>query len=126
MISAFFFAASAFLGAAFGEDFSFKTFFFMVLHFEFPTMIDFNNFFGNGQTETGTFFTFCGEERFENARYCFGRHAESAIAQHETKYIVGLKTKTPDLTAADLDAAVRTVAGSARSMGVEVEGFKHG
>ena len=33
------------------------------------------------------------------------------------------KTKTPDLTAADLDAAVRTVAGSARSMGVEVEGM---
>jgi len=32
------------------------------------------------------------------------------------------KTKMPDLTAADLDAAVRTVAGSARSMGVEVEG----
>jgi large subunit ribosomal protein L11 len=32
------------------------------------------------------------------------------------------KTKTPDLTAADLDAAVRTVAGTARSMGVEVEG----
>jgi len=33
------------------------------------------------------------------------------------------KTKMPDLTAADLDAAVRTVAGSARSMGVEVEGI---
>ena len=32
------------------------------------------------------------------------------------------KTKTPDLTAADLEAAVRTIAGSARSMGVEVEG----
>ena len=32
------------------------------------------------------------------------------------------KLKTPDLTAADLDAAVRTIAGSARSMGVEVEG----
>jgi large subunit ribosomal protein L11 len=32
------------------------------------------------------------------------------------------KTKMPDLTAADLDAAVRTVAGSARSMGVDVEG----
>ena len=32
------------------------------------------------------------------------------------------KMKTPDLTAADLDAAVRTIAGSARSMGVEVEG----
>ena len=32
------------------------------------------------------------------------------------------KIKMPDLTAADLDAAVRTIAGSARSMGVEVEG----
>ncbi len=31
-------------------------------------------------------------------------------------------TKTPDLTAADLDAAVRTIAGTARSMGLEVEG----
>jgi large subunit ribosomal protein L11 len=29
----------------------------------------------------------------------------------------------PDLTAADLDAAIRTIAGSARSMGVTVEGF---
>ena len=33
------------------------------------------------------------------------------------------KTKTPDLTAADLEAAVRTVAGTARSMGVDVEGL---
>lgn len=33
------------------------------------------------------------------------------------------KTKTPDLTAADLEAAVRTVAGSARSMGITVEGL---
>jgi len=33
------------------------------------------------------------------------------------------KAKMPDLTAADLEAAVRTVAGSARSMGVEVEGI---
>ncbi len=32
------------------------------------------------------------------------------------------KTKMPDLTAADMDAAVRTVAGSARSMGITVEG----
>jgi large subunit ribosomal protein L11 len=32
------------------------------------------------------------------------------------------RTKTPDLTAADLAAAVRTIAGSARSMGVDVEG----
>ena len=33
------------------------------------------------------------------------------------------KTKSPDLTAADLDAAVRTIAGSARSMGITVEGL---
>jgi large subunit ribosomal protein L11 len=32
------------------------------------------------------------------------------------------KAKMKDLTAADLDAAVRTIAGSARSMGVSVEG----
>ncbi|KAB2308577.1 50S ribosomal protein L11 [Betaproteobacteria bacterium SCN2] len=31
------------------------------------------------------------------------------------------KLKSPDLTAADLDAAVRTIAGSARSMGVDAE-----
>ncbi|HRI90956.1 50S ribosomal protein L11 [Candidatus Accumulibacter sp. ACC007] len=30
--------------------------------------------------------------------------------------------KMPDLTAADMDAAVRTIAGSARAMGVTVEG----
>ena len=33
------------------------------------------------------------------------------------------KAKDPDLTAADLDAAVRTIAGSARSMGLDVEGL---
>ena len=33
------------------------------------------------------------------------------------------KTKDADLTAADMDAAVRTIAGSARSMGIEVEGL---
>ena len=32
------------------------------------------------------------------------------------------KTKMKDMNAADLDAAVRTIAGSARSMGVSVEG----
>jgi len=32
------------------------------------------------------------------------------------------KTKMPDLTAADMDAAVRTIAGSARAMGIETEG----
>ena len=34
------------------------------------------------------------------------------------------RTKDPDLTAADMDAAVRTIAGSARSMGIETEGVE--
>jgi large subunit ribosomal protein L11 len=33
------------------------------------------------------------------------------------------RTKMPDLTAADLEAAVKTIAGSARSMGITVEGL---
>ncbi|MEN8177357.1 MAG: 50S ribosomal protein L11 [Pseudomonadota bacterium] len=33
-------------------------------------------------------------------------------------------TKQPDLTAADMDAAVRTIAGSARQMGLDVEGVE--
>ena len=32
------------------------------------------------------------------------------------------KLKMPDLTASDMDAAVRTIAGSARSAGIDVEG----
>jgi len=32
-------------------------------------------------------------------------------------------TKRPDLTAAEMEAAVRTIAGSARSMGITVEGL---
>jgi large subunit ribosomal protein L11 len=34
------------------------------------------------------------------------------------------KAKQPDLTAASINAAVRTIAGSARSMGLEVEGVE--
>lgn len=34
------------------------------------------------------------------------------------------KVKMPNLTAGDMDAAVRTIAGSARSMGITVEGVK--
>jgi large subunit ribosomal protein L11 len=33
------------------------------------------------------------------------------------------KQKMPDLTASDMEAAVRTIAGSARSMGIVVEGL---
>ena len=36
------------------------------------------------------------------------------------------KLKEPDLTAATLEAAMRTIAGTARSMGVEVEGLESG
>ncbi|TVS12051.1 MAG: 50S ribosomal protein L11 [Wenzhouxiangella sp.] len=34
------------------------------------------------------------------------------------------RMKEPDLTASDIDAAVRTIAGSARSMGLNVEGVE--
>ncbi|ELA09430.1 50S ribosomal protein L11 [Moraxella macacae 0408225] len=34
-----------------------------------------------------------------------------------------VKTKEADLTAAELEAAVRTIAGTARSMGIDVEGL---
>ena len=34
------------------------------------------------------------------------------------------RVKEPDITAADMDAAVRTIAGSARSMGLNVKGVK--
>ncbi|VAW81593.1 LSU ribosomal protein L11p (L12e) [hydrothermal vent metagenome] len=34
------------------------------------------------------------------------------------------KIKMPDITAADMDAAVRTIAGTARSMGLDTEGVK--
>ena len=43
------------------------------------------------------------------------------ITRAQTEEIA--KAKEPDLTAADLDAAVRTIAGSARSMGITVEGL---
>lgn len=42
------------------------------------------------------------------------------VSREQLEEIV--KTKDADLTAADLDAAVRTVAGTARSMGITVEG----
>ena len=35
-----------------------------------------------------------------------------------------VETKWPDLTAADMEAAIRTISGTARSMGLEVEGVK--
>ncbi len=42
------------------------------------------------------------------------------ISREELQEIAS--AKMPDLTAANMDAAVRTIAGSARSMGLDVEG----
>ena len=57
--------------------------------------------------------------RFTRAR-ALAELAKYADAKKEFEEIA--KTKMKDMTAADLDAAVRTIAGSARSMGVTVEG----
>ncbi|PAV26080.1 LSU ribosomal protein L11P [Tamilnaduibacter salinus] len=43
-----------------------------------------------------------------------------SVTREQLEEIV--RTKEPDLTAADMDAAVRTIAGTARSMGLKVEG----
>ena len=44
------------------------------------------------------------------------------ISREQLEEIV--KMKEPDLTAADMDAAVRTIAGSARAMGLNTEGVE--
>jgi large subunit ribosomal protein L11 len=44
-----------------------------------------------------------------------------SLTRAQVEEIANAKMK--DLTAADLDAAVRTIAGSARSMGITVEGL---
>jgi len=49
-----------------------------------------------------------------------GKETAGKVTRKQLEEIA--KLKTPDLTAASLDAAVRCIAGSARSMGVEVEG----
>jgi large subunit ribosomal protein L11 len=51
-----------------------------------------------------------------------GKAIVGSVSEDQIEEIA--KIKMPDLTAADLDAAVRTIAGSARSMGVTVEGMK--
>jgi large subunit ribosomal protein L11 len=45
---------------------------------------------------------------------------DGTVTRAQLEEIVNIKT--PDLTAADMDAAVRTIAGSARSMGLDTEG----
>ena len=47
-------------------------------------------------------------------------HKVGKVTRAQLEEIAALKK--PDLTASNVDAAVRTIAGSARSMGIEVEG----
>lgn len=49
-----------------------------------------------------------------------GKYASHTITRAQLEDIA--KFKSPDLTAANLDAAVRTIAGTARAMGMKVEG----
>lgn len=49
-------------------------------------------------------------------------HASKVGKVNRTQLEEIVKTKEADLTAADLEAAVRTIAGTARSMGITVEG----
>jgi len=51
-----------------------------------------------------------------------GRDIVGTVSRAQLEEVANIKM--PDLTAADLDAAVRTVAGSARSMGLKVEGVE--
>ena len=59
-------------------------------------------------------------EKFENGRGTPNTNKVGRISRKQLEDVA--KIKQPDLTAADLEAAVRTIAGSARSMGVDVEG----
>src|ERR1700741_191162 len=54
----------------------------------------------------------------EKGRGTHNTNKEGKITRKQLEEIA--RTKQPDLTAADLDAAVRTIAGSARSMGGDV------
>jgi large subunit ribosomal protein L11 len=52
-----------------------------------------------------------------------GRPNTAKVGKIKRKQLEDIaRMKMPDLTAANLDAAVNTIAGSARSMGVDVEG----
>ena len=53
-----------------------------------------------------------------------GISSAGSVTKAQVRQIAEAKMKMPDLTAADMDAAVRTIAGSARSMGITVEGVK--
>jgi large subunit ribosomal protein L11 len=50
-----------------------------------------------------------------------GRDVAGSVTREQLAAVAAIKE--PDLTAADEDAAIRTIAGSARSMGLEVKGL---
>jgi len=50
-----------------------------------------------------------------------GRDVAGSVTRDQLLAVANIKM--PDLTAADEDAAIRTIAGSARSMGLEVKGL---
>ncbi|MBM4222475.1 MAG: 50S ribosomal protein L11 [Gammaproteobacteria bacterium] len=51
-------------------------------------------------------------------------HSDFVGTLNRAQLVEIAKMKEPDLTASSIDAAVRTIAGSARSMGVKVEGVE--
>ena len=51
---------------------------------------------------------------------CFGQNKVGKVGRAELEEIA--KVKMPDLSAYDMDQAVKIIAGSARSMGIETEG----
>jgi large subunit ribosomal protein L11 len=59
----------------------------------------------------------CRHQKFAEAPYRQGRQDHPAQCEEIAK------VKVKDLTAADVEAAIRTIAGSARSMGITVEGL---
>ena len=61
-----------------------------------------------------------GERATSGKALSANRRQQLASLREQLEDIV--RAKEPDLTAADMDAAVRTIAGTARSMGIDVEG----
>ncbi len=51
-------------------------------------------------------------------------NSKKVATLHRDKLVEIAKTKEPDLTAASLDAAIRSLAGTARSMGIVIEGIE--
>ena len=59
-------------------------------------------------------------ERLSSRRSAFAKIQRRVEVRKQAEDVA--KAKMPDLTAANLEAAVKTIAGSARSMGIIVEG----